>query len=155
MHRNRIPVPGREHRDPLRSAPSGALRFPNSAPTAAQGFEITPAAGSQARGCLISNPTFFNLEAPPPDLRDLSRLCHPIWLRPSGHVSARSGLWSGPAVGARVASLRYPVLRCGQTQDTIPTQPDISRVNKTGHLDVLITGGNLWVYRKAKYRSLS
>jgi hypothetical protein len=57
-----------------------------------------------------------NLEALPPDLRDLPRFCHPMWF---GNVKFKSKSRSGalrappayglaPLVGARVASLRCP-----------------------------------------------
>lgn len=48
----------------------------------------------------------LELEAPPPDLRDLSRSCHPRGANKNrpGRLSPPSS-WSGSGVGARVASL--------------------------------------------------
>src|ERR1700732_2579453 len=57
----------------------------------------------------------------------------------SGALLCGSGSWSGPAVGARVASLRCPILRCGHRQTSAKQEPDRSRANKTGQVDVLTT----------------
>ena len=82
----------------------------------------------------------LTLEAPPPDLRDLTLLgpeCRG-WLR--GRCAApANGIHSGAWVDARVASLRGPIPRPGASSIARGGKPDISRANKTGHLDVLIT----------------
>src|ERR1700732_439816 len=57
----------------------------------------------------------------------------------SGALLCGSGSWSGPAVGARVASLRCPILRCGHRQTSAKQEPDRSRANKTAQVDVLTT----------------
>ena len=60
------------------------------------------------------------LEAPPPDLRDLPRLCHPS--RANRNQNRRVGgcrrlpPWSGPEVSAQVASLQSLILCFGQHQ---------------------------------------
>ena len=78
---------------------------------------------------------FWNLEALPPDLRDLPRFCHPMWLGKvkgksrSGALSAAPAHGLAPRVGARVASLRCPILRCGQPYFTTTMQPDKSLAN--------------------------
>src|SRR5215469_3188287 len=83
----------------------------------------------------------LTLEAPPPDLRDLTLLgpeCRG-WLR--GRCAApANGIHSGAWVDARVASLRGPIPRPGASSIARGGKPDISRANKTGHLDMLITG---------------
>ena len=61
--------------------------------------------------------SFLVLEALPPDLRDLSRSCHPRLSR----CNRRGGLrpprtWSGPGVSAQVASLQSLTLCSGQHQ---------------------------------------
>src|SRR5919197_1257099 len=48
----------------------------------------------------------------------LTRFCHPMWglKNTSGDKRCSSPAWSGPEVGARVASLRCPILRSGPDQ---------------------------------------
>src|ERR1700731_44658 len=64
----------------------------------------------------------------------------------SGALLCGSGSWSGPAVGARVASLRCPILRCGHRQTSAKQEPDRSRANKTGQVDVLTTRDPMLLY---------
>jgi len=63
----------------------------------------------------------FELEAPPPDLRDLSRLCHPRLQSQNqnrrgsaANAASRPGL--APEVSAQVASLQSLTLCSGQVQ---------------------------------------
>src|ERR1700730_8664587 len=57
----------------------------------------------------------------------------------SGALRAAPAHGLAPLVGARVASLRCPILRCGHRQSSAKQEPDISRANKTGQVDVLTT----------------
>jgi hypothetical protein len=64
----------------------------------------------------IRKPSFLDLEAPPPDLRDLSPCCHPRCLPVNRQRRAKPALpWSGPGVSAQVASLQSPILCPGCT----------------------------------------
>ena len=61
--------------------------------------------------------SFLELEALPPDLRDLSHSCHPRCPlnRRGGPIPAP--VWSGPGVSAQGASLQSLILCSGQHQD--------------------------------------
>ena len=62
---------------------------------------------------------------------DLARSCHPIYvlLRISPGTSVRPRAWSGPEVGARVASLRCPILRSGPDQ----CKPKSAKLNRASY----------------------
>ena len=87
--------------------------------------------------------TLLILEAPPPDLRDLTLLGPEC--RGGCGAAARPrpmGLHGCiPAPGSMLGShsLRGPIPRPGASRVAEEGKPDISRANKTGHLDVLIT----------------
>ena len=57
--------------------------------------------------------SFLELEAPPPDLRDLSRSCHPRWLAATaGAGQARPSLvWPRSQRSGCIPAEPYPLLR--------------------------------------------
>ena len=66
----------------------------------------------------IRKNAIVELEAPPPDLRDLPRSCHPRLAKskPAGRRLTPPPPWSGPGVSAQVASLQSLILCPGQHQ---------------------------------------
>lgn len=63
----------------------------------------------------VRKKSLIDLEALPPNLRDLTRSCHPRRVdRRGGVIPPRA--WSGPGVSAQVASLQSLILCSGQTQ---------------------------------------
>ena len=63
---------------------------------------------------IARNLSLFKLEALPPDLRDLPHCRHPRSPLLNRKAGQRPPTWSGPGVGAQVASLQSLTLRPGQ-----------------------------------------
>jgi hypothetical protein len=116
-----------------------ALQSTAASPVIPQGGAKRSACRRRARQAQFGTRTFFDMEAPPPNLRDLTHSARTA-------VAGEQTL-SAPAVpdlsrcSSRIPALLYPPLRHPKRTllDGCPATPDNSLANKTGQVHLLPT----------------